>query len=74
MSFLDALVASICKSFGFGEKDNTRVLKESKVMAPTMCKIRTNYLTRSLVDNYLTFNGVTLLFARVEPFLSFFGR
>jgi hypothetical protein len=74
MKFCQALVPSICQDAKVFGKITAIVLEQLKIVFAPITESCGDNLGTLSVSNYLRFLGVTLLFATVMPFLTFFGR
>jgi len=70
----NALVSAVSYGFGVLIEVYPGILEQSEVMSFSWSKVGTQYFLVLLTDDYLAFGRMTLLFARVVPPLSFFGR
>jgi hypothetical protein len=68
---VDALVARVNPDFCLCPEPCARFLEKPEIVPPTIRKCCADDFSRGLVNYYLRFDGVTLLLARIPPFLFF---
>jgi len=74
MQFCQALISGICQDTKVFSKLTTVVFEQLKIVFASITESGGNDLSALSFSNYLRFLGVTLLFATMMPFLTFFGR
>jgi len=74
MKFCQPLISGICQDAKVFSKLTTIVFEQLKIVLASITESGGNDLSALSVGNYLRFLGVTLLFATIMPFSTFFGR